>query len=343
MDQQFEAWINLSFKAPSGDNCQPWTLTFVEKQFRIAIDHERARHFLDQDLSASWISVGCLCENLYISAKSFGFECRFVLESPDSVIVLWEKKNEELSLDVETLNAIRTRQTFRGGMGDAQIDLNEYSSFYVDEPDRAGFEWKITSTVSKKLLKEWSWLETVLWLKTSLMSDFTHWLRFKPGELQDGVMLANLKIPIVDQICLAIFKKFKSLIHWVPFYIFEVKSYLRLKFLIEKSAGVLSLVGPVDGYKDYFRAGREVQRMWLYLTKKKLKLQPLAIQSLFLNFISNPSVKKFLTQGQVSQMQSVKKATYRELNISKELVFSFRFGQSDEEVSPLPRRWVEIK
>lgn len=341
MDTKLIEWINLAVSAPSGDNCQPWDLKFFDQKFRIEINQERAEHFLDQDQSASWISLGCLCENLHLSAKSFGFDCTFVIESASSVVVLWEKITPEVNADL--LEIIRSRHTYRGKMEEASLDLNEYNECYKEVPGRSLFEWRVTPKISKKLIVNWSWLETVLWLKTSLMRDFTKWLRGKNEKFSDGFTFENLHIPWLDQLFLKMFKKMHGMINLVPFFIFEIKSYLRLKFLIEKSSGVLWLAGPMNDYRDYFYAGMEIQRMWLYLTKKKIRSQPLAIQSLFLNFVGRPQIARFLSPAQRHRIQSIKENTYQELNISQSLVFLFRFGRSTE-VSPLlPRRRVYIE
>ena len=134
-----DSWIALAMRAPSGDNCQPWQFTFFEDHFQIAIDSVRARHFLDQNESAAWISMGCLCENLRSSAEQFGFSCNITLESEHSVIIAYGRipqvKNEALR------EAILARQTFRGALKEASLNLTEYQTKFKILPLSQRFQW----------------------------------------------------------------------------------------------------------------------------------------------------------------------------------------------------------
>ncbi|MBL7545233.1 MAG: hypothetical protein JNL11_15550 [Bdellovibrionaceae bacterium] len=339
MSNRLTAWINLAIRAPSGDNCQPWDLIFLDNKFRISINSERAHHFLDQDLSASWISIGCLCENLRLSSKSYGFQCSFEIESPTSVLVTWNNLPPES--EPETILAIYERHTFRGKLKNAFFNLAEYKEHYKNISERALYEWQITPTVSKKLIWDWSWLETLLWLKTPLMSDFTKWLHQENEFFQDGITYEGLRISWPDKISLKVFKKLNILVKLVPFSLFLVKSYFRLNFLLKESAGLLSLSGPLKDYKDYFHAGCEIQRMWVFLTKKKIKSQPLSIQSLFLNFLDMPLNRELFSSVQLQRMHTIRDKTYTDLKINQNLIFSFRFGYSEARNSPLPRRRIQ--
>lgn len=336
MNTSLDSWINLALRAPSGDNCQPWDITFYENQFKISINRERAKHFLDQNESASWISIGCLCENLRLSAGLFGFSCSITLDSEASVMINYIKVPSVNNPDL--LESILKRQTFRGKLDDVTLNLIAYQNAYKNTLGHGQFEWKIVKDVSRKLIWQWGWLEALLWLKTPLMRDFTKYLRIKNENFDDGLSLKNLQISFIDRISLIAFKKIPALIHLMPFYFFEFKSYLRLKFLVEKSSGLLLLMGPFNQYEDYFYAGMEIQRMWLFMTENKIKSQPIAIQSLFLNFVNSKMNQQVLTVNDIKRIENIKKQTYMDLQITQNLIFAFRFGKSNNEIPLLPRR-----
>lgn len=334
-----DAWIALAMRAPSGDNCQPWAFTFFDDHFRVAIDSQRSEHFLDQNQSAAWLSLGCLCENLRISAEHFGFSCNITLESEHSVVVDYSRipqvKNESLS------EAILKRQTYRGPLKSASLDLTEYQNRFKNFPRAQRYQWKPAQNVSSKLLWKWAWLESVLWLKTPLMRDFTKWIHFKKEKFDDGLTLENLQVSLLDQLTLVIFKKFPALVKLVPFLIFKIQTYFRLKFLVENSAGLIVLSGPFMGYEDYFYAGMELQRMWVYLTEKKLKAQPFAIQSLFLNFANSKENQQILSAKQIKKIEEIKVQTSQEFQLNQNLIFALRFGKTESEIPALPRRTIE--
>lgn len=341
METRLESWIQLATRAPSGDNSQPWDFAFDSGLFKITINRDRARHFLDQDMSATWISIGCLCENLERSAAFFGFECLLNVETDHSVTVKYQAI--EPQTDSNTIDIVTKRQTFRGKLNTVNIDLSTFNlEFPVLPNDGPQFTWQSVPTVSKTLLWKWSWLESVLWLKTSLMADFTKWLHGKNETYEYGISLESLQVSLMDQLSLMLFKKVPNLTKAVPSWFFQLKTYFRLKFLIESSAGLLCLSGSFRDYRDYFYAGKEIQRMWLYLTKNNIKAQPLAIQSLFLNFANSDSVKGSLTGDQVRKIKSIKIETQMDLNISKDLIFTFRYGRTEQSLPLLPRKKIVV-
>ncbi len=340
MVTEFKSWIDLSIKAPSGDNCQPWDFTFLDDRFRISINHLRTKHYLDQNESAAWISIGCLWENLSRSAEQFGFSCSMEIESNQSIMVNYERVSPVSNEDIK--NDIINRHTFRGKLNNAVLNLADYSNLYKSLPGSQRYQWKTVKDISRQLIWKWSELEALLWLKTPLMQDFAKWLHSKNEKSEDGITLENLQVSLMDSLSLMSFKKIPSLIRLIPFYFFELKTFLRLKFLIEKSSGLLLLSGPFKEYQDYFYAGMEIQRMWLFMTHSKIKSQPLTIQSLFLNFTNSQVNQQILSSAQIQKMEDVKERTYDHFNIDKNqnLIFAFRFGQTTEVIPRLPRRKV---
>ena len=127
----------------------------------------------------------------------------------------------------------------------------------------------------------------------------------------------------------------------VPFLIFKIQTYFRLKFLVENSAGLIVLSGPFTGYEDYFYAGMELQRMWVFLTEQKLKAQPFAIQSLFLNFANSKTNQQILSAKQIKKIEEIKVQTSQEFQVNQNLVFALRFGKTEAEIPALPRRTID--
>jgi len=339
MDARFVRWIELAKTAPSGDNCQPWLVTLLDGKFRIAIDPVKLGHFLDQNQSASWIALGCFYENLFLSAAHFGYECSFEHDSNHSVIVKYRSIEEKH--DFSLIQAIRTRQTYRVPFKETEFDLlKAYQNRFPTIENHSDFQWQRVRTVSFKRIVQWSWLETQLWLKTALMTDFVAWLRLNIETAVDGMSLANLRVSFSESLSLRIFRHFPKLIRWMPVPMFLAQTLLRLRGLVKNSSGLLYLTGNFKNHRDYFESGREVQRMWILMSENNIQAQPLTIQSLYLNFVDSTSTQSALPAKTLVKFEQIKSATKADLKVDKDLIFMFRYGTTPIRIAPLPRHTI---
>lgn len=337
MEKNFKEWLNLCLRAPSGDNCQPWLFEYFEDHFYILIDQKASQHFLDQNFAASWISLGSLCENLIQSAESYGFSCECQLEGELSVRVNFKKIAEKPNKQI--IENIKKRVTFRGKL--LKIDFHVQSFYQNYSPLEGNFKWQQREQVSAELLEGWAILEALLWLKTPLMKDFTKWVHFTLNGYMDGVTLSNLMLNFMDKLAIASLKLFPPLIHLIPFWFFKWNSQKRLKFLLSNSSGLVFLTGKIKKSDDYFFAGREIQRLWLYLTDKGYKAQPLSIQSLYLNYTDYEINKRYLSSKNLELINDIKRQTKGKLGVNEDIIFMLRFGQSAEAIELLPRKSLD--
>lgn len=337
MEKDFKEWINLSLRAPSGDNCQPWVISYYDDFFYISIDEKASQHFLDQNFAASWISMGCLCENLIQSSRHFGFKCEISLDSNMSVLVKYQRVAKENTQNI--IDSIKNRATFRGRLHSADFSVERMAGHQV--ATEARFKWHQRNQVSSELIEDWAELESLLWLKTPLMKDFTKWVHFTLNGYLDGVTLKNLMLNAFDQLSFVLIKLFPFVIHVIPYWFFKYNSQKRLSFLLKNSSGLVFLEGNISKISDYFYVGHEIQRMWLYITQQGLRAQPLSIQSLFLNYTENEINKCYLTESQLNKIKDIKRNTKGKFGIEQELVFMLRFGKSAEVLDPLPRKTLE--
>ncbi|HJU03626.1 MAG TPA: hypothetical protein VJ692_00635, partial [Nitrospiraceae bacterium] len=74
--------IEAAIRAPSGDNCQPWSFQ-IEGPRRIVIRTvpERAKSFFDYKSCATFLSMGAVIENMRIQAASEGGSIRVSSEN----------------------------------------------------------------------------------------------------------------------------------------------------------------------------------------------------------------------------------------------------------------------
>lgn len=333
MQNSLEQWIECSLRAPSGDNCQPWLFKFSDSNFEISINETAAHHFLDQNFAAAWISIGALCENLTQSSESFGFKCRFEIVSNSSVKVHYSRVETKENKTI--LETIRNRHTYREILSKVHLDLTTYK-LSSSNSDKL-FEWQQCGEFSDNLINDWSEMESALWLRTSLMRDFTKWVRLQTKNISDGVTLKNLMLNIPDTISIVQLKLFPFLVKLIPHWIFALTTKIRLKRLL-KGSSVVYLTGKFSTCEDFFFAGKEIQAMWLYLTKNQIKAQPLAIQSLFFNYLENPITKSYFTEADLKYFATIKKKTFEALEVKTNLIFMLRIGASNNTIPLLPRK-----
>lgn len=336
-DNSFNDWINLSLRAPSGDNCQPWLFKIYDSSFEIRIDHKKVDHFLDQNIAASWISLGCLFFNLKKSAPYYGFNCKCELNSESSIIVYFWR--EQKTNDPKLISDIIKRRTYRG------IMMKDYSpDISMHNYDQSIFKWSFKGAKSIDFLHLWAELESIVWIKTTLMRDFTKWINIGRKKFTEGIDLKNLMINFFDKISIITFKKFPDLIKIVPIIPFRITSFIRLKFLIKNSSGIVFLSGKFNNYNDFFLAGQEIQSMWLYLTNNGFEVQPMAIESLFFNYTDSEVSTKLLSAHYLNRVKFIEKQTYIKLDIDtkQKIIFMFRVGKSFGTAEEyLPRNDIE--
>ena len=83
---QIKFLLNFGLLAPSGHNSQPWMFNLKSNFLEIVINPARFLNQNDVQGRQSFISFGCLIENLMIAADFFGFNCN-IKYFPNSELV----------------------------------------------------------------------------------------------------------------------------------------------------------------------------------------------------------------------------------------------------------------
>ena len=73
-EEKVRHWVELAIRAPSGDNCQPWSFTWDGTELEVVHLEQRAKHVLNPHNTASLISLGAIVESLHLAASDDGFE-----------------------------------------------------------------------------------------------------------------------------------------------------------------------------------------------------------------------------------------------------------------------------
>lgn len=73
----FRRLVSAGIRAPSGDNCQPWSFSRVgDSALQIDVLPDRAKSFFDVNLNATYLSAGAVFENIRIQALAEGYTAR---------------------------------------------------------------------------------------------------------------------------------------------------------------------------------------------------------------------------------------------------------------------------
>lgn len=120
MDRElFRRLVSAGIRAPSGDNCQPWSFSRAgDSALQIDILPDRAKSFFDVNLNATYLSAGAVSENIRIQALAEGYTARAeLIENPKppnqpSIRVALEPIGS-VSAELATVEAMRARTVNR--------------------------------------------------------------------------------------------------------------------------------------------------------------------------------------------------------------------------------------
>lgn len=126
LQEQIKFILQFALLAPSGHNSQPWIFKLTANKVEIFINHKRFLAQNDKQGRQSYISFGCLIENLIIAADYFGFQSTITnFPSPDCVVAIEFVKIKDITNQPEHLiNFITKRSTDRNKYLTKKPELN---------------------------------------------------------------------------------------------------------------------------------------------------------------------------------------------------------------------------
>ncbi|KTD76312.1 ThiF family adenylyltransferase [Legionella waltersii] len=286
--------ISLAKWAPSGDNSQPWRFELVtDTEFNVIIKNSLENDFYDFDGRPTVISAGCLIESILLAAKKFRYSA--VWESEKHVVPLkvniklieGEPEDTDNLEDFLIHRSVNRFSYLRKSLSEAT--LNKIKTNQFDD-------YEISFITEKSQMRQMIKIN-MLATQIRLLIEQTHRTHSEVIKYDDN---PSAGIPIktvgLSWFTTQIMKLFLN--NWHALYF--INNFLGGAYIAsieldyvpgQNSSGfiVVNAKKPIDfmNYDELILTGMQIQRIWLYLTKLNLVMQPSYTPILISYYIRN--------------------------------------------------------
>lgn len=326
--------LESAILAPSGDNCQPWSLIVKGNQINIINLSERDTSLFNFCQRASLIAHGALIENILIASSSSGYNIKLT-PFPDNLnpnlIATVELEKSEVR-DEPLYPYITQRATNRKPYKSTPLTarqrntlLNTSSVFanagvkLVEELDRKAFIAEAIA-LTDRLVFENPYLHSFL---------FKHirWTKEEALKTRDGLYIKTLELSAPQAIGFKLLKNWSILQALNKFGLSKIAAKQAEKLCLSASAiGIIIVDGNTD--EDFLTGGRLVQRLWLEATRMGLAFQPMTGLTFLIQRVLAKETKEISTEH-IRLIMNAFYSIVSAFNLSKEsMVMLFRIGHS---------------
>ena len=277
--------ITLCRWAPSGDNCQPWHMTWDDQVLTVDLNAKLAQHALNKNFMSSAIYMGGLYTYLEIASARFGYLTKIInkniLSSGEMQLKIIFEKTDITNSDL--FNALKTRHTDRrnyNGKPLAPAVLKKIEA--LNKPSLSSKVY-CKSPPQDDVLNYISRSDHFLWSALpQAVTDLLNWIHFSRKEeklSKRGMHWGCLAAPLPAVFTLYLMKKlniFKIL--FSPLLATVAPHISRLQ--IRSSGALLLFTVTEPTLNAVFDCGRLSTLAWLYLESKGLSSQPITLASM---------------------------------------------------------------
>lgn len=341
--------INAGIQAPSADNSQPWKFKIGPDNIQVFLDPARVGMFFDYALSASYMSLGAVCENMVLHARKLGMQAEVDLcidrpAVPEHVFTLNFRKSDATSCDT-LADQIPMRTTnrflYRGRTPVAESVLASIGQSIRPE---LGCQviWADELATRKQISRAVFLADLVRFTHPLIHRDFHDKLRFGRAvqDSNDGLAEGTLG---VEKLLLPVLKWLRPwgltrLLNLIGLHYVMAWRGCRLPMWASSNIGVI-VASPHVGYFDM---GRAFERAWLAATQAGLAFQPLGALPLLLFRAQGQSDADFSDRHLrlLNQADSEWRAGVRRDSADR-LVMVFRVGHVVGAAPRSPRRPID--
>ncbi len=194
---QLEFLIGYAILAPSSHNAQPWLFRINAMDIELFADRRRALPVTDPQLRELTISCGAALFNLRVAAEYFGHAYRLeILPDPQDSDLLARfhlgLAAETRSEDILMFNALTERRTNRQPFApDPLPDTLLETLMEAARQEGAWLKCVEDRPAVAELVAE---ADRVQWADRHFREELAHWVRTKPEEARDGLMVHNMGV-----------------------------------------------------------------------------------------------------------------------------------------------------
>ncbi len=317
--------IEAAQQAPSGDNCQPWSIEIISPNtLRIIPQASRDTSLFNYDNRALMVAHGVMAENIVVALGVYGKTCDIILRQQNGIYEYTELKIKDLESDgklsEELYAGIFERVTNRKKY--QRLSQHEISQF-IDCISVFCCGENVTFSITKKdmeikkIARAASTTEAIL-LKNKLLHNFffNQIVWSGPSGGYSGMHVSTLGLNPVGKFFFKIFSNWYILEKMNRTDNISKKVASENEKIYATSSLMIGLHFKKKNLDNYFELGRTMQRVWLIATIYNIAVQPLTgISFLFhqlgdnqnkpLKDFENPIRAAYTQMQQVTQNKSV--------------------------------------
>jgi len=278
--QRIEAAV---LRAPSQDNCQPWSLEWREHQLLVFHDARRAASPTNAGQHFSCLSLGCLLESVRLAAGATGLDVRGQL-TLDGRAVNSQSAWATLSFAPRIESAddglaaglgerCTDRRLYRGG----DLAHPVFAQLGRDTPDTGVCKLYLRDTTDPDLLAYLEQAEAYVWSHATTQQAFLRWIRFDAAA-RDGIPWQCLGGSFLESRVLRLCRSYT--IHRVIRRGFISAAQRLLRRQIGSSAGLGCITVRATRPEAVVEVGRLALRTWVRLNASGFAVQPLAVTAI---------------------------------------------------------------
>lgn len=290
--------LTAGMQAPSGDNCQPFKFNVTGRAITITHVEDRGGHALNYANIASFITLGCVLENMRVAAAEHG------LRTSSEFLFARQLQRHAGDQEWAKVELIEDRQgTTRDRLADAlfarhvdrrpflpsQESLTRVSELVAAEQPGQGLQLHTVQMLSVKLINLLLRLEKSVWQTKSSHKDLMRWVRFSQSSAaatRDGMPLATLGVSRGEGVALWLARSFLVQRLMNPLGALQ-KIAAVARHNILSSSGFVLVSGEGATPHELVEAGRVMQRIWLQCNAAGFGVQPLSLIPMGLSAIAS--------------------------------------------------------
>lgn len=256
--------LSYATRAPSTHNSQPWLFKLQPNSVSISYNEKLFLPEADKDGRDLYISIGCMIENMIITASHFGFKADYVFleNSTDNHIadINFEKSDYSSPENEKLFKTISSRVNSRGQFNNEEIS-NEVSKI-VKFNSEEFIDSKISLTILNKKEDIHKMAELTreamhrAYDRPSFRMEVSHWMNSNLSRKKEGIPGYSLKLPLILSVIIPVIIR-----------CFNVGKLLgRLNFESIKSAPLIFIFSSQNNSrKDWIDIGRYAEKLMLSL------------------------------------------------------------------------------
>ena len=279
--------IAAGCRAPSGDNCQPWTFEYCAPYLKIFLDPLADTSFFNLNQVASHIACGAAIENCLLAASRYGLSGR--------IAYLPDEKQPNLVAQICLSHTNQGEDALQRFIWERHTNRTRFKKSFLaqTEVEQIHTSLSLFPGVSLVLVTQKNALEQVAKLVQAVdiircqrrdlhehLMEMICFTNEQTLERKQGFPLKNLEAGIGGEMFLKLCRSWPMMHLANQLGMGKIVSAVAARGIRQASAvGLLKING--SSQKDFLTGGQALERLWLSCTRLGLSFQPMTAVTLF--------------------------------------------------------------